>query len=326
MTSFDRWDAHRPADGRNNRPERMIESDDEVKADRVDTSIGETRHQLSETLDEIEDRLNPDRVKAQAREIVTETIHEAKDAVREATIGRAERTFDEAVRTTQGVGTSMLDTIKQNPIPAALIGIGVGWLLFNRQSTNDYGRLNTDYSGRRYDYRGYRGVQASGLDRQGRLWMNDYDGRDRMSYDTDTADDRGFSGRIQDTAGQAADQAQDMAGRFADNVQQTVGGLPDTAQQFRGTAQERIRQTLTDSPLIAGGIAIAAGMVVGLAVPETEREHELLGEARDSLMEQVTEAARGPMAEQLKSSARDIEQQVEQSIDKAGSAVDSAIH
>jgi ElaB/YqjD/DUF883 family membrane-anchored ribosome-binding protein len=305
--------------------------EEEAEFDRTDASIDETRHQLSETLDAIEDRLNPDHIKAQAREIVTETIQQAKEAVREATIGRAEETLDEAVRTTRGVGMTMLDTIKRNPVPAALIGVGVGWLLFNRQSTND---SNGRYDYR--DYRGYRGSRATGLDRQGRLWMNDYDRYGEYDRTGATESGRGFTDRLQDTAGQAAgqaqdiagraaDQAQDIAGRVADNVQQTVGGLPDTAMEFRDNAQERVRQTLQDSPLIAGGIALAAGMVVGLAVPETEREQQFLGEARDSLIEQVKETARGSVVEQLKDSAREIEKQVEQSIDKAGAAVDSAI-
>jgi hypothetical protein len=269
--------------------------------------------------------LNPDHIKAQAREIVTETIEQAKEALRDATIGRAEQALDETMRTTRGVGITMLDTIKRNPVPAALIGIGVGWLLFNQRNGVD--------PDRRFDERGYRGVRASGLDPQGRLWMNEYDRYDVSGRTADGPGERSLTDRFQDaaghvqgTAGQAADQAQELAGRMADNVQQTVGGLPDRAQDFATSAQDRIRRNLEDSPLIAGGIAIAAGMAVGLAIPETEREQELLGDTRDSLMEQVKESARGPMAEQLKDSARQIEQQVEQSIDKAGATVDSTIH
>jgi len=319
MTRFDRQDArpwlHNTADGAH--PDDP--SDEQAEMDEASATIGETRSQLSDTLDAIEDRLNPENVKAQAKEIVSETIEQTKAALREATIGKAENAFNDAMRSTRGAGMTMLDTIKQNPIPAALIGIGVGWLLFKGQSTTD---------DRQYDYSTYRSRKASSLDGQGRLWMSNYDSGvyEPMDRSDEASSAQGLTDRLQDTAGQAAGQVQQMAGRMADSVQQTMGGLPDSAQDFAGTAQERVRRGMEDSPLIVGGIALAAGMVVGLAIPETERENQLLGEARDSLVEQVKDTARESVTEQMKDSARQIEKQVETSIDKAGEAVDSAIH
>jgi ElaB/YqjD/DUF883 family membrane-anchored ribosome-binding protein len=305
MTPFDRRDAHRPPRDVRNADRAADGSSDEMEVEAASASIVETRSQLSETLDAIEDRLNPDRIKEQAREIVSEATEQAKAALREATIGRAEAAMNEAMRTTRGAGTTMLDTIKQNPIPAAMIGIGLGWLLFKGQSNNQ--------SDQRF---AYRGAASSGMDRQGRLWTSgaggysgtggysgygSYSGENRSG---DWDDSSGLTDRIQDTAGQAVGQAQDAAGRavgqvqdaagrVADNLGDTMGGLQQTTQEFAGNAQDGILRLMHDSPLVAGGIAIAAGMVVGLALPETEQEKELMGEARDSLMEQVKESARG---------------------------------
>ena len=38
-------------------------------------------------------------------------------------------------------------------------------------------------------------------------------------------------------------------------------------------------------------MALAIGTAVGLAIPETDRERQLMGEARDSLVERAQEAA-----------------------------------
>jgi ElaB/YqjD/DUF883 family membrane-anchored ribosome-binding protein len=244
-------------------------------------SIVETRSQLSETLDEIEGRLSPEHIKEQARETVAELTRQAKEAIREATIGRAETALDEVVDTTRGVGMTMLDTIKQNPIPAALIGIGVGWLLMKGQG----GGAND----RRY---GYSPRGTSRLDPQGRLWMDEYNGYGPMERGAGDVSDAGLTDRLQDTAGQAVGQVQDVAGRMAGNLQDTVSGFGQTTQAFTETAQERIQRVMHDSPLMVGGVAMAAGMIVGLALPETERESEIFGEARDSLIEQVKETAR----------------------------------
>ncbi len=275
--------------GRHDREEPKRDAGDDADVGELSGSIAETRGHLSATLDEIEDRLTPERIKAQAKEMVSEATEQAKDAVRDATIGRAETAIDEVGRTTRGVGRTMLDTIKQNPIPAALIGIGVGWLLFNGQSHNDADRLRT------YDSRGSRR-----LDRQGRLWMSDYERYEAPDFGRSEGEREGnMTDRLQSGAGQVADQVHGTAGRVAGTVQDRMGDiqdrmgdLQDSTQQFASTAQDRIQDVMHDKPLLAGAVAVAAGMIVGLALPETEQENALLGEARDNLVEQVKETAR----------------------------------
>src|SRR5688572_28778585 len=76
--------------------------------------IDRTRRRISEDLDELGQRLNPQNVKAQI-----------KDGVREATIGRVENMARQA-------GDGLMQTIKDNPLPAAMAGIGLAWLFMNR--------------------------------------------------------------------------------------------------------------------------------------------------------------------------------------------------
>ena len=82
---------------------------DEVEVTRVE--IERTRAGMSETVDAIQERLSPENLKEQA-----------KDRVKEATVGKA-----------QEAGSGIVDTIRQNPLPAALTGIGLGWLFVERQ-------------------------------------------------------------------------------------------------------------------------------------------------------------------------------------------------
>ena len=64
-----------------------------------------------------------------------------------------------------------------------------------------------------------------------------------------------------------------------------VGGrLGDLA----GKARERVEHR----PLALAAIAIAAGFLIGLALPESDRERRLLGETRDRLMNKAQDAAR----------------------------------
>ena len=48
---------------------------------------------------------------------------------------------------------------------------------------------------------------------------------------------------------------------------------------------------LEDNPLAVGALALALGTAIGLAVPETQREHRLMGDMRDNLLDQASSKA-----------------------------------
>src|SRR5262250_3326715 len=75
--------------------------------ERIERQIAETRNNMTGTLTELERRLS-------ARQITTDVF----DALREAMVGTGEGSKD------------MIDLVRKNPIPAALIGIGLGWMIF----------------------------------------------------------------------------------------------------------------------------------------------------------------------------------------------------
>ena len=54
----------------------------------------------------------------------------------------------------------------------------------------------------------------------------------------------------------------------------------------------RVQEMIGGSPLIAGVVALAVGALVGALIPETTKEHELLGSHRDKLAERAREMAR----------------------------------
>jgi Protein of unknown function (DUF3618) len=86
--------------------------------------VEQTRGELSETLEAIKEWLSPEHLKDQA----TTTM-------REATVGKAEQMVSTVEQKAKGAGATMVDTIKANPIPAALAAMGIGWLVMEGPSS-----------------------------------------------------------------------------------------------------------------------------------------------------------------------------------------------
>ena len=216
----------------------------QADVERLKSEISETQADLQKTVAAIQERLSPSHLKEQA----TATV-------REATIGRVEDMMNRAgdrvstvASSTRDTAAAATDAVRENPIPYALIGIGIAWLLANRGSSD---RRYREFDYRETDYRN-----------------SDYRDSDYREVDTMETDSRN-RGDYYETSGVRSATAQ-------------IG-------QRARVAQVRVRRQwqnlLQDNPMVIGAAALAAGALVGAALPTTEVENEYLGEARDSVVE-----------------------------------------
>jgi len=139
------------ADGATGSQEDTADAGAEVtpETEEIRAEIEETRSQLSATIDAIQEKLNPETIVEQVKETVKDSaanaVDQAKESVREATVGRVEHMVSNATDTARETGSGVVDMVRSNPIPAALIGLGLGWLFMNRN--------NQSGNGNRYDGR-----------------------------------------------------------------------------------------------------------------------------------------------------------------------------
>ena len=82
---------------------------------------------------------------------------------------------------------------------------------------------------------------------------------------------------------------------------------PTGGENATSTARSRVQQFLRDNPLAAGALAAAVGASVGMALPETRRENEVMGDARDAIVDRAQEAARNA-AVRVQDAARSVEE------------------
>jgi vacuolar-type H+-ATPase subunit H len=283
----------------------------------LQASIEHTRAEMSGTLEAIQERLGPEPLKEQAvdvvqetaeqvktvattaireageqaRDIVREATTQAKSAVHDATIGKAEEAVDGATRTVKGMGATMLETIKQNPLPAALAGIGLGWLFMKAREAS-----------RSEQPRPMASAADVGAYPYGGGYAYDYD---YGSNGSDLIDDDQGAG-VRETAGRLTDQAKMTAGEVAGQAQAAAG-------RVAGGTGDRFQRMREESPLVLGGVALAAGAAVGLLLPTTDQENQLLGPARDDLLQQA------------KATAKDLQPAVERAAAAAQQAVQETV-
>ncbi|HEU5204734.1 MAG TPA: DUF3618 domain-containing protein [Candidatus Limnocylindrales bacterium] len=239
----------------------------QADVENLENDIAATRDEMTDTVQTIGERLDPANI-----------VQDAKDTVREATVGKVEQMTSSAMDTATDAGSGIIETMRRNPIPTAMAAIGIGWLLMNRSDGRGSYRSGAswDDSWRDSERYGYAGYPSSGRD-------------------------RGMTER----AGETIDQVGRKAGQVADDVRSTVGStvgqLPD---QVGSTAREvgwNAERVVQENPLALGAAAFAVGAAIGMALPETDVERSMLGGPAGSAIDKVQEAA-SDAVEQLQTS------------------------
>lgn len=278
------------------------EAQDQIRE--ISASIEQTRDQMTRTIDELQQRLSPDHIKAQIRE-----------HVREATVGKVEDMAQRASNTMYEVRRNVTDTISANPVPAALVAFGLAWLWMNRRT--GFASYGQSYRGAE-EYGGWRGEDRYAQDRYGETTSGVVGkARDAISGAADQVQRTGseFASKARDRVSSAIDQAQQtgsqLAGRarermsdIVDRTQQTAGRVMNTAQDQAYQAQQRFNRAMDENPLAVGMIALAAGTAIGLAIPQTRAENEWMGETRDGLVDTAQRVVKDT-ADQVREAARD---------------------
>jgi ElaB/YqjD/DUF883 family membrane-anchored ribosome-binding protein len=315
--------------GHNPYPDTAEDSDDPAVLRR---QIEQTRANMTETVNSIQARLSPEQLKAQAQEMV-----------RDATIGKVEEMAYTAKRSANSWRTNLVETVKRNPVPAALVGIGLGWLLM--EGSGETEEVQYQYYPQSYRAGGtnYRAGSGYGYQERGAV----EEARDRareMVGDVKerTSDVKERAGEIvdsvQDRASDAVDTVQERASEVVSEVQQTVSDVTSQAreraqhlahQAERQTAEMRewaqyearqakygFQQMLQENPLAVGAAAIAIGAAIGMALPSTQAEDEWMGETRDRLVYQAQETAQETM-QKVKNVAGEVQHAVKEEVTRA---------
>jgi hypothetical protein len=283
---------------------------------RIEADIEHTRADINDTLHRLQDKISPGQL-----------MDQALDYVRGGQVGKAGGEF----------ASNLASVVRGNPVPLALIGIGIAWLAVSSAvgMSKDAGAGNghRPATGPRVGDKGY-GAPTDGV-------------RDDAADHRETGHDGpGLLQSAQAGISQAADGVRDKLGQIGDSVHDTMGGLTAQAgDAFRSASgavgrqadrvQHGVQSIMRDQPLVIAGVGLAVGAALGAALPGTEVENRLVGEARDGVVDEakalgrqqldraqeslgkVGEAMKG-VGTEVKDGLRQVTQQVRDSVGEAG--------
>ena len=270
----------------NQRPDQM--SDEQLRRE-----VKEKRADVAADVDALADKLDPKNLRHDAKEAVLDAKDRAVFNAKARVRSRTER---------------MAMGVRDNPLPYALIAGGVGWLLVDRYVSQAY-TPRLDEARRRARNAANRATGAAihaGERAKSRLHGSDEVEQTDFGFAETGGRRARASQRVNELRGRADARFGDLRARadagYHDAKHRASLRLQDARiaaehARDRGTlmardAGARAQGFYEDNPLAVGGIALALGIGLGLVLPTTRREVDLVGERSSELRSRARDLGR----------------------------------
>jgi hypothetical protein len=214
--------------------------------------------------------------------------------------------------------------VVKNPMPVAVVGAGLAWLVLSSFRTGPGGSSRPDSmvsSGAAAD-RIESASELAGNDageltegaRQGAgEWVDDLSGNVtsigaraqsrwqdarqavKGAASTTASQMQNAARSASDGAAAASEAAAEQARRARQSISDAASGVRATAANIGGDLSEsggELVGFLKEHPLVLAGVGVVLGALIGAALPVTETENRVMGEPSDTLKEDTAELAR----------------------------------
>lgn len=197
--------------------------------DSIENDIHSTRRSIDDKIERIQQRLSPG-------EVVDNVVDFA-------------RTNGGAIAS--GIGR----TVRDNPVPAAMIGAGILWLALSARA-----RRQAEYD-------------------------DDYD------YEDDIGDEGSTGHKFRERAAAVRDDVRERAAAVRDDVRERAGKIGRQARRQAERAKHGTGRFVHDHPILVGAAGVALGAAVAASLPRSGREDRAFGERSDQVKHAAKDAA-----------------------------------
>lgn len=220
-------------------------TDDTTDTDQIEHDLAETRARMDRRLDQLGDKLSPNQL--------------VNDALAHVSGGDG-----------ADFAQTLIAKARANPIPAALAGVGIAWLVASNQHRQ---RGESDLSTR------LRSAEA------GVVQLGD----EHADVHASRLDDA--RGQVLGVARTASDTAASYAQRIRDALAATTQSVRETTHDLAGKNKGGGIRSLASNPIAIGAAAALVGLIVGALIPVTDQEERALGSLAGQLRDKGRDAA-----------------------------------
>jgi hypothetical protein len=263
----------------------------------------QTRNGMSQTIEEIQSRLTPSHLVGQA---VDAAKSAAQDVAQHAASGAAEHVVGAAQSATHATVealTQLLNTLRNSPaFMAALPGL-IAALLNSGRSAVEGAEQGVQHGVERAGEQA-RNASTATMEAASALWESMrqnpalmgalVSGITWLLAQGTTAMTKASEARQK--AADVAGQAGETAGALTEQARETAGALGVQAPQHVREQTQRaagwLQRAVEQNPLLVALAAVAIGAVIGLSGKPTQLEQQVMGPARDRMLEQAQTLAK----------------------------------
>jgi ElaB/YqjD/DUF883 family membrane-anchored ribosome-binding protein len=256
----------------------------------IEAEISQTRRRMDTTLDRLADRLQP-------RHLLNDLVDFWHS--RRSRHGDGHHIAEAVRENTRKAGQTLVHQVRDNPVPALLIGAGVAWLIFDRSRSDDrtWAEPAPDLYSPEEDY----GIEPTYDDQS--LSTTESVGEKLTSVGEKAKNVAGRAGQKLRETGQhlrerAREQGQQlrsrtshvrhqMQDRFRDRYERTQERLRQSCQR----TQAQLQETADQHPLSTGAACLAIGLLAGFLLPKSRREDQMFGDVSDAVRHRVKEVS-----------------------------------
>lgn len=248
----------------------------EHESDAIRKDLVQTKTRISDTLAELETRLQPTHLAGQA-------------------LGAAAGGADQVVTGARNASAGLMEKIRNNPMSLALLGVGLDWIVQQLRRAGPGAEHLQEQAGQ---MAGDTRDKVGDLLQQARASASDTRSNigDLLQQSPALAALLGLSVSwllaqgltVMDRASQTGERAEAVAEQARAQIQQIGADAQQRAQRAEGW----LLDTLRENPLAIVAIGLAVGALVGFTLPATEQERKMLDSAREQLMVQAETALR----------------------------------
>lgn len=275
-----------------------MKPDSEHETDALRSDIDETRQRMDQTIDDLGDRLRP-------RHLLDEFLGHLRGDASDGD-SRMQAMREKISRGASQAANSVVQTIKENPLPALAIGAGIAWLIYEsrRDKTARGGRAGPEleydpdvHYDRPLEY-------PPGYGTEGQIQF-DENGESEAGEPEETTAPAGETiaglgektrekiSALKGKAGEKLHAVREHAAEMGTRVKEKAGAA-------YGATRDRVVSTADQHPLEVGLGCLAAGLIAGLLLPTPARLDRAVGPAADRLRQRARTAG----AEALEKSKR----------------------